>query len=153
MAEARSGTALGAAGIAVAGLLVALGLAAAGWLVGQGFREFRLGERTVAVKGLAERDVKADLALWPLRFVAAGNDLIAVRAKVATDEAAIRRFAAAAGLREPSIQVAGFEVTDAQASSTAAARSRAASSSPRRSSCARPTWTVLRPWRSGSASW
>jgi uncharacterized protein len=94
---------------------VALGLASAGWLVGAGFVESRLGAHSVTVKGLAERDVRADLAIWPLRFVATGNELAAVRDKVAADEAAVRRFVADAGLREASVEVTGFEVTDALA--------------------------------------
>ena len=40
-----------------------------------GIRARRTVDRDVEVKGLAERDVTADLALWPLRFVVSGNDL------------------------------------------------------------------------------
>ena len=79
--------------------LIALGLAAGGWFVGAGFVESRLGPRVVTVKGLAERDVKADLAIWPLRFVATGNELGAVRAKIVADEAAVRKFVSDAGLQ------------------------------------------------------
>ncbi|MFD0386918.1 SIMPL domain-containing protein [Tistrella bauzanensis] len=65
---------LGLAGAAV----IAVGIAAGGWLVGQGVVEARLGNRTVSVKGLSEREVKADLAVWSLRYVASGNDLTEV---------------------------------------------------------------------------
>lgn len=99
----------------VAALLVALGLCAAGWLIGAGFVESRLGARSVTVKGLAERDVRADLAIWPLRFVATGNELAAVREKIVADEAAVRRFVADAALRDATVEVTGFEVTDALA--------------------------------------
>ena len=95
--------------------LIALGLAAGGWFVGAGFVESRLGPRVVTVKGLAERDVKADLAIWPLRFVATGNELGAVRAKIVADEAAVRAFVNDAGLQSASVEVTGFEVTDALA--------------------------------------
>ena len=69
----------------------------------------------MTVKGLAERDVKADLAIWPLRFVATGNELGAVRAKIVADEAAVREFVDDAGLQSASVEVTGFEVTDALA--------------------------------------
>ena len=59
--------------------------------------------------------MKADLAIWPLRFVATGNELGAVRAKIVADDAAVRAFVAGAGLSSPSVEVTGFEVTDALA--------------------------------------
>ena len=90
-------------------------MALGGWFVGDGFVRSRQGVRSVTVKGLAERDVKADLAIWPLRFVATGNELGAVRAKIVADEAAVRKFVADAGLQAASVEVTGFEVTDALA--------------------------------------
>ena len=59
----------------VAAIVLALGLAAAGFLLGQSILATRLADRTVEVRGLAERDVKADLAVWPIRFVVTGDDL------------------------------------------------------------------------------
>jgi hypothetical protein len=99
----------------VAALLVALGFALGGWFVGTGFVESRLGVRSVTVKGLAEREVRADLAIWALRFVATGNELGSVRDKIASDEAAVRRFVGQGGLRDATVDVGGFEVTDALA--------------------------------------
>jgi uncharacterized protein len=96
-------------------IVIALGLATGGRFVGSGFVESRLGVRSVTVKGLAERDVRADLAIWPLRFVATGNELTVVRDKIVADEAAVRAFVAGAGLNSPSVEVTGFEVTDALA--------------------------------------
>ena len=46
----------------VAALLVGGGLAASGWLVGNGLENMRSLDRFVTVKGLSERDVKADKA-------------------------------------------------------------------------------------------
>ncbi len=99
----------------LAALAIAGGLAVGGWFVGQGFVESRMGARSVTVKGLAERDVRADLALWPLRFVATGNELGEVRAKIVADEAAVRKFVEDGALGDATLTVAGFEVTDALA--------------------------------------
>lgn len=104
-----------ASALVLAAALLASGVAAGGWLVGAGFRDVRLGDRTVSVKGLAEREVRADLAIWPLRFVATGNDLEQVRTAIGTAEAAVRAFIGEAGLQQASLEVAGLEVTDAQA--------------------------------------
>ena len=57
------------------GVCIALGLAALGFQLAQGVERFRALERTVTVKGLAEREVAADVAVWPIRFSAAANDL------------------------------------------------------------------------------
>ena len=66
----------------VAGGLIGLGVAAGGLLAGQSLVESRLGFRTVTVKGLSEREVKANLGFWPLRFVATGPTLEEARAKL-----------------------------------------------------------------------
>jgi hypothetical protein len=42
-----------------------------GAFVGWGFARGRASDRFVTIKGISEREVKADLALWPLRIVAA----------------------------------------------------------------------------------
>ena len=51
------------AAAAILGLLIAMGLAAAGYFVSTTLYKARLASNTVTVKGFAERDVKADLAL------------------------------------------------------------------------------------------
>jgi hypothetical protein len=103
-------------GKAVTGLLAALllgaGIAAAGWLIGDGFRAGRVAERVVTVKGLAEREVKADLALWPMRFVATSDDLAAAQADLAQAERAVLRFLTEGGIGRDAIEVQGVEVTD-----------------------------------------
>jgi hypothetical protein len=99
----------------VAALAMAIGVAAAGWFVGDGFRSGRPSERFVVVKGVAERDVRADLALWSLRFVATGDDLAAVQAKSRADAHRVIAFLVAATLPADAVEVQGVEVTDALA--------------------------------------
>ncbi|HRY22976.1 MAG: SIMPL domain-containing protein [Geminicoccaceae bacterium] len=96
----------------VAAALVGAGLAAAGWFVGEGFRQGRTAERVVTVKGLAEREVRADLALWPMRFVATSDDLAEAQATLARAEAAVLAFLAAGGIQRDAIEVQGIDVTD-----------------------------------------
>ncbi|HEX6142903.1 MAG TPA: SIMPL domain-containing protein [Geminicoccaceae bacterium] len=92
--------------------LVCLGLLGAGWFVGHGFEAGRSTPPSVTVKGLAERFVTADLAVWPLRFTATGNDLEAVQAEIDDDVLAVTAFLAEAGLPEAAIQPQRVEVTD-----------------------------------------
>lgn len=95
-----------------AGIFIAIGLALGGVFVGQGFEAGRSGDRYVTVKGLAERFVEADLAIWPLRFAATGNDLAAVQAVIDQDTAAVRAFFAANGLPADAVRPIRLEVID-----------------------------------------
>ncbi|HET8726158.1 MAG TPA: SIMPL domain-containing protein [Alphaproteobacteria bacterium] len=74
--------------------------------------EARTGDRYVTVKGVAERSVKADLALWPLRFVATGNDLSSVQDKIEADTNTVTNFLTRAGTPAEEIELQGLEVTD-----------------------------------------
>lgn len=98
--------------VVMATVVVAVGLAFAGWFAGTGFCDARMADRFVTVKGVAERKVKADVALWSLRFVATGNDLAKVQAKIARDEETVRAFLADAGIARDAISLRNLEVTD-----------------------------------------
>jgi hypothetical protein len=97
---------------AAAGLLIALGLGVGGWLIGDGFRDARQGDRFVTVRGAVEREVKADMAVWPLSFATTGNDLAQAQQKVAADEAAVREFLTGNGVPAAAIETQGLEVND-----------------------------------------
>lgn len=92
--------------------VLAVGLAAAGWFVGHGLGDMRKPERVVTVKGLAEREVAADLALWGLRFVATGNELGEVQRKIANDTETVHRFLTAAGFKPGEIENRDLQVID-----------------------------------------
>jgi uncharacterized protein len=97
---------------AVIGALLAVGLALAGALIGRGVEYARVGDRSVTVRGLSERIVKADLAVLPLKFAAAGDDLQAVQADIDADTATVRSFLAAQGYQPGEIDLGRLEVTD-----------------------------------------
>ncbi|MDZ4375710.1 MAG: SIMPL domain-containing protein [Phenylobacterium sp.] len=93
-------------------ILVALGIALAGFLIGRGIENANVGNRSVTVRGLSERIVKSDLAVLPLRFASAGDDLAAVQAKVDQDLATVRRFLAQQGYAPAEIDLGRLQVTD-----------------------------------------
>ncbi|MCR5875682.1 SIMPL domain-containing protein [Phenylobacterium sp. J426] len=98
---------------AVAGAaVVGLGAAVAGAFIGSGLQNAQGGNRAVTVRGFSERIVKADLAVLPLKFAAAGDDLQAVQADVDADTATLRRFLAAQGYQTAEIDLGRLEVTD-----------------------------------------
>lgn len=98
---------------ATAALVLAVGLAVCGWFVGHGFARGRSADRYVEVKGLAERDADADLALWPLRFVASANDLGAAQAQITRASQQIFAFLTRHGVDTSAVQLQGLEVSDA----------------------------------------
>lgn len=98
----------------VAALLVGAGLALGGWFIGDGFMHSR-NERFVSVKGLAERDVKADIALWRIRFVQTGNDLSDVQARAQQDDAKVTAFLAKHLLDGAAIAFRNLQVNDRSA--------------------------------------
>jgi hypothetical protein len=94
------------------GLCVALGLAAGGFLLARGLYAARAADRFVTVKGLSEREVPADLALWPIVFTNTGNDLTALQAKVEQDAEAVRAFLRDLGFDDGETSPSAPRITD-----------------------------------------
>jgi len=97
-----------------AGILGA-GIAVAGLAVGLGFQAGRSTDRFVTVKGMSEREVEADLALWPLQIVAADNDLGAAQSRMNQMVDDTRAFLQDSGISDNQVTVQSFSVRDAQA--------------------------------------
>ena len=93
-------------------LVLAVATVLAGAAIGSGVQRFRLADRSVTVKGVAERPVRADIALWPMRIVASGMELGATQDKIAADQRAVRRFFARHGIDSTSVELLSLEVTD-----------------------------------------
>lgn len=85
-------------------VILALGLALGGWFIGYGFASGRATDRYVEVKGLAEREVKADLALWPLRYVTTGDDLGVAQAQITRSTRQVFTFLSRHGIDTSSVQ-------------------------------------------------
>src|SRR3546814_7880071 len=61
-------------GMIAAAIILALGLMIGGYLLGNGLVRAREADRSVTVRGLAERDVTADLATWTLAYSARSEE-------------------------------------------------------------------------------
>ena len=94
--------------------IVAAGLALGGLFIGGGFARARSADRFVTVKGISEREVKADLAIWPLRIVAASDDLTAANTQLQSSLQKIRTFLTANGVDATQATLQDFSVADAQ---------------------------------------
>jgi uncharacterized protein len=94
-------------------IILALGLALSGLFIGYGFASGRARDRYVEVKGLAEREVTADLALWPLRYVSTGDDLAVAQGQITRSTRQVFAFLSKYGIDTASVQLQALEVSDA----------------------------------------
>jgi hypothetical protein len=96
-------------------VVLGVGVAIGGALAGYGFAQGRAAQRYVTVKGVSERQVHADLAVWPLQVTAADNDLEAANAQLARGIRNVREFMARHGLDTTQIALTAYSVEDAAA--------------------------------------
>lgn len=82
-----------------------------------GLKEFRSIDRTVMMKGLAERDVVADLAIWNLSYTETGNDLTALQDTMDRKGQLIERFLKNNGLSDEEFELQNVRVQDLMAQS------------------------------------
>ncbi|MFN3424498.1 MAG: SIMPL domain-containing protein [Novosphingobium meiothermophilum] len=90
--------------------ILAFGLVVGGWFIGDGFRRAKVADRSVTVRGLAEREVTADLATWTLAYSATAPDLASAQASVDRDSQAIRAFFDELGFPADALQPTGVNV-------------------------------------------
>src|SRR5690554_4498569 len=83
--------------------LLSLGLIVASVVVGSAIRDFRISDRYVEVKGLAEREVMADLAIWPIQYQLAGNSLEEIRTAMDSADEAVIAYLKLRGFSEQEI--------------------------------------------------
>lgn len=93
---------------------ISLGLIVGGWVLGAQIKATRLGDRYVSVKGLVERQVKSDQAVWSIGYKQAGDELSSVYSKTESDKKAILDFLRQEGLSGSEIQIGIPHVVDTQ---------------------------------------
>ena len=102
-----------------ASVILAVGIAGGAALLGSqlsdGIESFVNRDRIVTVKGLAEREVKADRVIWPVGYRELGNDLQDVYKQIEIRQNQVLFFLRNAGLADSEISVTAPKVSDAQA--------------------------------------
>lgn len=91
--------------------ILAVGMIAGGYLLGDGLLRAKDAERAVTVRGLAERNVTADLATWTISYSAASTDLAEAQGKVRRDTQAIEAFFKELGFPADALQPTGANVS------------------------------------------
>lgn len=93
-------------------LLIALGLLAIGLGIRAGFRSMSSAQRTVSVRGLSEREVKADKVTWPIVYQIQGNDLPELYDRASATNDKILAFLHNAGITDSEISINAPEAYD-----------------------------------------
>lgn len=92
-----------------AGLLT-IGLIAGGYLLGDGLLRSKMADRSVTVRGLAEREVSADLATWTIAYSAQSTNLAEAQADIDRDTVAIGKFFTELGFKADALKPTGANV-------------------------------------------
>lgn len=95
--------------------LLACGVALAGFFVGSFYYKAKLDANSVVVKGLAEMDVKADLAIWEMKYVVTGNDVIETQKQISAQTEIIKAFLLENGFNESEITIGRLDTNDLNA--------------------------------------
>lgn len=96
----------------VGSVVLALGIAAAGYQVGDGIKFFKRFERTIEVKGLAERVVKSTGATWKIEYVVSVDSVAQLNSEVGRIQGEIKKFLLAKGFDEADIQRTPVAIRD-----------------------------------------
>lgn len=95
--------------------IIAIGLLFVGFFPGYYYYKSKFEFNAVTVKGLAETDVEADLAIWEIKFVATGNDLVKTKNDLEKQTVAVVEFLMENGFSNSEIEMGGVETNDLMA--------------------------------------
>ncbi len=96
----------------VLGFFIFLGMVFLGFFLGSSAIKFKEYERSVIVKGLSEKEYPADIALWPIHFSSANNDLTKLYASIEKNSNQIIDFLRASGFEKQEISISPPQIMD-----------------------------------------
>jgi hypothetical protein len=97
------------------GVLICLGLTLLGYFISDGIITIRALDRTVLVKGLSEREVPANVAIWPIKYNEVKNDLGELYSTIQKKNSLIVSFLKQSGFKDEEISVSLPSIVDRQA--------------------------------------
>lgn len=96
--------------------LIAVGIIVGAFTLGsqleQGIKEFKDADRVVTVKGLSEKEVKANHVIWPVSFREMGNDLSQVYDQLEVKQNMVLKYLKDGGLTDEEITIAAPKLRD-----------------------------------------
>jgi uncharacterized protein len=107
----------------ILGAFICAGLIIFGSLLANTALNVKAMDRVVTVKGLAEREVEADIAIWPITFNEASNDLNQLYSVIERKSAIITSFLKDSGFSGDEVSISQPSIVDRQAQNYGDARS------------------------------
>ena len=98
----------------IKGILVCIGLALLGYFIAGGIVKLKALERIVTVKGLSEREVQSNVAIWPIKFSVADNDLNKIFFTIQQKNSIILEFLNKHGFQDKDISISAPAILDQQ---------------------------------------
>ena len=99
-------------GRVISGLAVMLGLIVMGAMLPKSVRKYREYDRVVNVKGLCEREVKADKVIWPVVSKVMSDDIQSIYDQTGRNNAEIKAFLESGGISPSEITVSMPQISD-----------------------------------------
>ena len=99
----------------ILGAFLCAGLVILGFLIFSSAIKIKSLDRTVTVKGLSEREVPANIAIWPIKFSEADNDLSNLYSVVQKKADIIIEFLKKHGFTDDDISISAIAIIDRQA--------------------------------------
>lgn len=96
-------------------LVICCAIVVAGFFVGNMHRTGKKYDRYIQVKGLSEREVKADLAVWPINVTLTGNDLKSLKHEIETQNEEVEKFFKEQGFNENELSKGSTNIRDTRA--------------------------------------
>ena len=94
------------------GAFVMVGLIVLGLMIPRAVEKFRSYDRTVNVKGLCEKEVKADKVIWPVVYKVMANDIQSIYDQTDRNNETIVDFLEAGGIDASEITVSVPQISD-----------------------------------------
>ena len=94
------------------GLFIMVGLVVLGMMFPRAVEKYRSYDRTVNVKGLCEKEVKADKVIWPVVYKVMANDIQSIYDQTDGSNAVIMDYLKAGGIDASEITVSVPQISD-----------------------------------------
>ena len=96
-------------------LLLSASIVIAGFFIGNMHKTGKKYDRFVQVKGLSEREVDADLAVWPINITLTANDLNALKTNIEKQNDEVYQFFIAQGFEKNELTKGSTNISDVRA--------------------------------------
>lgn len=95
--------------------IIGFAIIVAGFFIGNMHKTGKQYDRYVQVKGLSEREVQADLAVWPINITLTGNDLSILKENIESQNDAVYNFFIGQGFDKNDLTRGSTNISDAKA--------------------------------------